>query len=946
MPDVPTKSLYLIDGHAQIFRAYHAISSLSSPVTQEPTNATFGFVGMLIRLFRECQPDYLAVAIDVSGDKQTFRSELDPDYKANRDAPPEDLHPQTQRIVEILGLLNVPVIGVPGVEADDVLATLCHRLEDRDDLKIRIISRDKDLQQLLCDRVEMYDIHKDQTFDLDSLAQKSGIRPDQVIDMLALMGDNADNIPGVKGIGPKTAAKLINQYGSIDELLKHTDELTPKQRENVEAARDRLALNRELVTLKKDVDFEFELAKAAVDQPDMAVLSPMFKQLGFTRHLRDLEQWLGVSTSGAAPAKAKPAAADLMDGGLFGGTDATPATPSNFEQANPDDYHCITTAEQLDALIDEINKHTTRGGVIAVDTETTSVNSMQAQLCGVSLSLRPHHGVYIPIKSPRPESHLDQDTVLDALRPILEDPAVGKVGQNLQYDITVLRRHGLLLQGTAFDTLIASFLIDPARSSRKLDNLALAHLEYEMVPLERLIGAGKGQITFDHVPLSQATTYAAEDADITLRLREKLLPSLKTMGLTKLFDELEVPLVPVLSELEYNGILVDADELDRQRAVLDERITELRRRIIDTAAVDFNPDSPKQLSDVLFNQLGCKSYRKTKTGASTDSDTLQRIVDEQAGPGATVAQLVLEYRQLTKLVGTYLEALKVAIHPDTGRIHASFHQTGAATGRLSSSDPNLQNIPIRTEVGRQVRKAFIAPPGCVLLSADYSQIELRILAHLSQDPGLVQAFEEDADIHRAVAAEVFGLEPGAITSEQRSAAKMVNFGIVYGITPWGLARRLQSGPGEADVDQAKKIIDDYKKRYPKIDAFLERCVDQAKLKGYVTTTMGRRRPIPQISARQANVQQLGRRMAINSVVQGSAADLIKLAMVKLHALIAEHDLPMKMLLQIHDELVFEVPTDQIEPMKQIVVEQMQSAMELSVPLKVDANTGTDWMQAK
>jgi len=441
-------------------------------------------------------------------------------------------------------------------------------------------------------------------------------------------------------------------------------------------------------------------------------------------------------------------------------------------------------------------------------------------------------------------------------------------------------------------------------------------------------------------------TYAAEDADIVLRLREKFAPQLKTMGLRELFDELEMPLVPVLAELEYNGIAVDADELDRQRDEMSQRISQLKSQIIDTAGVDFSPDSPRQLADVLFNQLGCKPYKRLKTGPSTDSEVLQRVADEQSGPGAKVAELILEYRQLTKLVGTYLEALKEAIHPETGRVHASFNQTGAATGRLSSSDPNLQNIPIRTEIGRRIRKAFVAPTGHVLLSADYSQIELRMLAHLSQDQRLIEAFQADEDIHRAVAAEVFGVEPDAVTGEQRSAAKMVNFGIVYGITPYGLARRLHPGAGGDEVDRARQIIEDYKKRYPRIDKFLDRCIEQAKSKGYVETIMKRRRPIPQINSNRGNVQQLGRRMAINSVVQGSAADLIKKTMVDLHRRIDADGLPLKMLLQIHDELVFETPEDEVDAMTGLVRTQMQSAMDLSVPLKVELHHGRDWMEAK
>jgi len=957
------KTLYLIDGHAQVFRAYHAIrGGMSSPVTQEPTNATFGFVGMLIKLLRDYDPDYVAIALDVSGDKGTFRSQLDPEYKATRDAPPEDLAPQVQRIVEIAGLMGIPVLGVEGYEADDVIAAVCHRLADRNDVQIVIISRDKDLQQLLADHVSMFDIHKDETFDVQTLADEKGITPDQVIDMLALVGDTSDNIPGVKGIGPKTAAKLINQYGSIANLLEHLDELTPRQRENVENAKERLDLNRELVTLKREIDFDFDLDDATVRKPDLNTLGPLFKQLGFTRHLQDLEQWIGPGEVGESSTGAEGQAALTYSDSLFPGGDE-PATEgaTDLAHANPDDYLAITTEARLDALVEQLRAVGTRGEPIAFDTETTSLGAMKADLCGLSFAwpvpddapggdeLASKRGVYVPLDCPEPE-HLDRRTVLEKLRPIFEDASIRKVAQNTKYDLLVLRRHGVEVAGATeggFDTMVASYLIDATRSSHKLDNLAMAHLNYEMVPIEKLIGTGKKQRSFNTVPLAEATTYAAEDADVTLRLQRQFEPQLKQLGLTKLFAELEMPVVEVLAELEYNGITVDPAELDSQREAMQVRIDELREQIREAAGVEFNPDSPKQLADVLFSELKCRAYKRGKSGPSTDSEVLQRIADEQGGQGGRVAELILEYRQLTKLVGTYLEALKEAIHEHTGRIHASFNQTVTATGRLSSSDPNLQNIPIRTEIGRRIRKAFVAPPDHVLLSADYSQIELRMLAHLSQDPGLMKAFEEDRDIHRAVASEVFDVPLDEVNSEQRGAAKMVNFGIVYGITPHGLARRL--GPGVAaggDVEMAKRIIASYKQRYPKIDQFLAKCVETAETKGCVETIMGRRRPIPQIRSNRPNVEALGRRMAINTVVQGSAADLIKQAMVNLHRRIKGEQRSMKMLLQIHDELVFELPASAVEAEAEAIREEMAEAMDLTVPLKVEMAWGPNWMETK
>ncbi len=977
------KTLYLIDGHAQIFRAYHAIRSLNSPVTQEPTNATFGFVGMLLKLYREHDPDYIAMALDVSGDQGTFRNELDGQYKANREAPPEDLHPQVDRITEICGLMGIPVIGVPGFEADDVIATICRRLADQQGVNVRIVSRDKDLQQLLGERVAMFDIHKDELIDVERMTADKGVTPEQVVDVLALMGDTVDNIPGVQGVGPKTAAKWIAQYGSIESLLEHLDALTPRQREKVEAARDRLTLNRQLVKLRNDVPLDFELDQAAAEALNAEKLEPLFKQLGFHRHLKELEELTGTAVSPAANgaerqqeassnagsadhAAASAGAASPDSPGLFDlADDLSPllATPGAATRA---DYRCIATRAELDEVIAAVR----RAGEVALDTETDSLRPLESKLCGVSLAWSEGEdditAVYIPTRSPDPSKHLDTPTVLDALRPVLDDPGIAKIGQNLKFDINVLRHAGLEAHlsrpqsktrrrgGEApdfalpFDTLIASFLIDPARSSHKLDYLALAFLGHEMIPITDLLGSGQAARTFDQVPLDRGTPYAAEDADIALQLKRALAPQLKAMGLRRLFDDLEMPLVEVLAELEYNGIAVDPDELDRQNAAIDQRIIDLRREIIDTAKVDFNPDSPKQLADVLFAQLGCTVVKRRKTGPSTDSEVLQRIVDEQAGPGAVIAQRVLEYRRLTKLRNTYLESLKAAINPRTGRIHASFHQTGAATGRLSSSEPNLQNIPIRTELGRQIRKAFVAPPGCVLLSADYSQIELRLLGHLSGDEAMIDAFRRDLDIHTAVAAEVFGVALNEVTPEQRAGAKMVNFGIVYGITPFGLARRLGRTESDAgdNVDRARGIIDDYKRRYPKIDTFLDRCVRQAETKSYVETIMGRRRPIPQINSRNNNERQLGRRMAINSVVQGSAADLIKLAMVRLHRRIRGEDLPLKMLVQIHDELLFELPADRADAMGRIVREEMTGAMDLAVPLKVDLSHGRSWFEAK
>jgi DNA polymerase-1 len=929
------KTLYLIDGHTQFFRAYHAIRpGMTSPVTQEPTNLTFGFVGILLKLMRDYAPDYLAVVIDVSGDTESFRSEIYPEYKAHREAPPDDFHPQVERCVQLLETMQIPVIGREGVEADDVIASLVRRLEaEHEDLDIRIVSRDKDLSQLIDDRVELLDVHKDELVSPPALFATEGVEPGHVRDILALMGDPTDNVPGVPGIGPKTAAQLILRYGSVDGLLANLDQVKGKRRENIDAARETIALARTLVSLKDDLDVALDLEAARCLPASIPVddVVALFRELGLNRAQTELLQLAGARS----PAEPPPAEGQQQ---LF----AASPPPSAVERG---EYRLIATADELDDLVSEIRA----AGTCAVDTETDSLSPVRANLCGISVAMKPGTGAYIPTRSPQPDRHLDTETVIQHMRPILEDDSIAKVGQNLKYDINVFRRHGVRLAGVAFDTMIASYLIDPSRSSHSMDVLALAYLAYTCIPISELIGTGKKQKTFDQVPLEAAVPYAAEDADVALRLRDTLAPHLEAGGLRALFDDVEMPLVEVLAELEFNGIRLDPDELDRQRARLGERIEALRNQICDAAPHPFNPDSPKQLAAVLFNRpdkdppgLGLPVQKRGKTGPSTDQEVLERLAADPAVE-STVPQLIVEYRQLTKLVSTYLVALKEAINPETGRVHASLHQTVAATGRLSSSDPNLQNIPIRTDVGREIRRAFVAEPGHVLVCANYSQVELRLLAHLSDDEALIKAFRSGADIHTAAAADVFGVAAADVTPQQRDVAKMVNFGIVYGITPYGLARRLGADVG---VDFAGRIIADYKARFPKIDEFLGRCVASAQTNGYVETILGRRRPIPQIRARNAQHRALGERMAINSVVQGSAADLIKLAMIDLYRLLPDRFPDARMLLQIHDELVLEAPEAQAEPIRKLVTERMQAAMTLKVPLVVGSAYSSSWIDVK
>ena len=959
-------TLYLIDGFAQFFRAYHAIRTpMTSPVTGEPTNMTYGFVGMLIKLLKndgshlkdeDGRVTHVAVALDVGGDHGTFRSQLYPEYKQNRDAPPEDLMPQVNRAIEMLEAIGVPVIGCEGFEADDVLATLASSYsEAHPDLRVRIISKDKDLKQLLglgTPATQMYDLHTDALITDQDLMDELGIRPDQVIDLLTLMGDTSDNIPGVNGIGINTAAKLLVDSGDLDTIIQAAEDgaIKGKRRENIIEAKEWLPLSKELVTLRHDVPVKLDVEDASIAKIDLHKLIDYCKELGFNRYQDELKKLISGETEENKPKKNKPKVNNDQGFGLFDQPSDAVASVEGVEG----DYQTITTKKQLK-----------KAKLIAVDTETTHIRPMWAKLAGVSVSIEAGCGFYIPTLAPEGEKHLDEKTVIDALRPVLENPKIAKVGQNIKYDQIIFHNCGVRLEGIipsdpksmAGDTMIASYVLDASRSSHGMDALSLALLDRSPISIKDLIGTGKSQKRFDEVPLALAGPYAAEDADITLQLDQKLAPMIHAEPeLEKLYREVEMPLVEVLAALEINGVVVDKAELNHQEQRLQQRIDELVEQINTEAknsiARTFDLNSPKQLSEALFNApddevegLGIKPLKKTKTGYSTNAEVLEKLAQDPEIE-TPIPSLILEYRQLTKLVSTYLKSLAEDIHPETGRIHASFNQTVAATGRLSSSDPNLQNIPIRSDIGREIRKAFVAPEGAQLISADYSQIELRILAHLSDDPALIEAFHAGEDIHQAVAAQINDIPLDKVTSEQRSGAKMVNFGIVYGVTPWGLARRLKIANSEA-----AEIIDNYKARFANITSFLDECVQFARENGYVKTMLGRRRPIRDIDDRNPQRKALAERMAINSVVQGSAADLIKLAMIDLHGRIrdAKPDEPLegtKMILQIHDELVFETPYEHAKRARDLIVERMEAAMDLKVPLKVDAHVSSNWYDGK
>ncbi len=927
-----TDTLYIIDGHSQIYRAYYApFRDLTSP-TGEPTRATFVFCQMLLSFIRNRKPTYLAMAVDGPAAK-LLRRKTYPDYKITRKPAPDDFHPQATRIMEIVRKMGIPVLELEGYEADDIIATAAARFASPQ-LDVVLVSRDKDLDQLIGPHCTLYDPMKDEVLDAAAIEREKGYRPDQAVEVQTLTGDSTDNIPGVPGVGPKTAARLIARYGTAEEVLAHADEQTPKLKENLQAAAGTIELSRKLVTLDRDAPIELSLDAMRLDRIDGNAVRPVFAELGFNK-LMDILDNMGVGGQGAArvdtasAAKADDEQAEAASEPAK--ADQEPAKPAHTTAADFD-YRLVDTPEALDELIRQLAGVTR----LSVDTETTGTQPMRADLVGISLAFKPGAAVYIPVAGPLGARTLDVELVREKLGPILADQSVTKVGQNLKYDMLVLGEAKMPLAGRIFDTLVAAHVLDSTRMTYKLDALAAEYINHRCIPIEDLIGRGKHQTTMNTVATDVVAVYAAEDADVALRLADVLAGMLETEGLTKLFYDLEMPLVPVLTRMERTGILLDRRVLGRLESELSKQADVLRGRIIAAAGHPFNPDSPKQLAVVLFAELKLPSRKKTKTGASTDSSVLEELAVEHELPA-----LVLDYRKLTKLLGTYLTALGAYVLPRDGRVHTSFHQAGTATGRLSSSDPNLQNIPIRTDEGRMIRSAFVAPPGCVLLSADYSQVELRVLAHFCGDEKLRAAFAEGQDIHRTVAAEVFGVPPDEVTPDMRAKAKTVNFGIIYGQTAYGLSVSLR-----IPRKDAAGFIDRYKARFPKIDEFLAQCVSQAKRQGYVETIFGRRRRVPDIEAKNPQARAMAERLAINSVVQGSAADLIKQAMVNIARRIDAEGRPSRMLLQIHDELVFEVPEHAVEAEREMVVHEMTSAIALSVPLKVDVGVGPNWMEAK
>lgn len=903
------KTLYLLDGHYLIYRAFYGLPQQLTSPKGEPTGATHGFLATLFNLIRERRPDHLAMIMDVD-DGTVFRRDLDPNYKAQRDPAPEALHVQADRIVSLVTALGTPIFRVPGFEADDLMATIVEKLRD-EDVNVFLVSRDKDLDQLLSEKVSLFDPVKNAVVDPLTLMAEKGFTPRQAVEVQTLAGDNVDNVPGVQGVGVKTAAKLIAQYGSADAVLAHADELTPKMAERVKAFAAQLPITRQLVTLRRDVPMEFDLDRCSLARLNPAAARPMFLELGFNR-LTDTLDSLG---GGASPTTPAPTVTTI------------PKPPTS-------NYALVDTPEKFDDFVARLSRQTE----FAFDTETTALNPVAAELVGMSFSWQSGEAFYLPVRGTGGPL-LPVDLVVAKLKPILENPAVAKVGQNLKYDIVVMRQAGVQVRGLRFDTLLASFLLDPLGRSHSLDALAKSLLDHDMIPITDLIGKGRDEISMDQVDTHRACEYAAEDADYTWRLKEVFAPQMAGNPVEPLFRDVEVPLVEVLAEMEHNGIALDTALLKKLGGSLEDRLIELTRDAHKAVGHTFNLDSPKQLGDVLFDELQLPVVRKTKTGRSTDAETLEALSEQTEH---ALPKLILEYRELSKLKNTYVDTLPTMVCRRTGRVHASFHQTGAATGRLSSSDPNMQNIPIRTEMGRRIREAVIAgKPGHVLLTADYSQIELRLLAHFCQDKALLEAFAAGLDIHRAVAAQVNGVSPEEVTSAQRSAAKAVNFGIIYGQTAFGLSRGLGISMGDA-----KSFIEMYFLRYPGIRLFIDRCVADARKTGYAETILGRRRPIAELQSRNPSQVNFGERIAVNTVVQGSAADLIKRAMIDIHRELQSPRHSAKMLIQVHDELVFEISEKDVQSESEMIRQKMEHAIPLQVPIIVDIAWGPNWAEGK
>ena len=928
MENMSTKiPVILVDGSSYLYRAFHALPPLTNS-KGNPTGAVKGVINMMRRLQKDYPESTLVVVFDAKG--KTFRDDIYPEYKANRPSMPDELRSQIEPIHNIIQAMGLPMLVIEGVEADDVIGTLALEATAAEQPVI-ISTGDKDIAQMVNEHITLVNTMTNTLLDREGVIEKFGIPPELIIDYLALLGDKSDNIPGVPGVGEKTALGLLQGLGSLDNIYARLDEvaalefrgakkMAPKLEEHKELA----YLSYTLATIKTDVEMPMPLGELKNSEPDQTALLALFKDMEFKTWIEETTAEINTPASFELTSVTEAASDEPLEEML---------APEQDDSEK--DYQTVLTKQDFSEWLEKIKTAT----LVAVDTETISLDYMRAELVGISIAVEANQAAYIPfghdyLGAP---DQLSKDYVLESIKPLLENPEIKKVGQNLKYDISVLAQHGIQLQGIAFDTMLESYVLDSVATRHDMDSLALKYLDQTTTSFTDVAGKGAAQITFNQVPLEEAGPYAAEDADITLRLHDALWPQVcNHPTLEKVFTEIELPLIPVLSRIERTGAKVDDTLLFTQSQELSERLAELETQAWDLAGQEFNLASPKQLGEILFTKLEIPVLKKTAKGApSTKEEVLQELAIEYPLP-----KVILEHRGLAKLKSTYTDKLPTMINPTTKRIHTSYHQAGTATGRLSSSDPNLQNIPIRTAEGRRVRQAFIASPGSKLVAADYSQIELRIMAHLSEDPSLLSAFAAGQDIHRATAAEVFAVETEAVTIDQRRSAKAINFGLIYGMSAFGLARQLNIGR-----KQAAEYIELYFARYPGVQNYMNNIRHSAAENGYVETVYGRRLYLPEINARNGMLRQGAERTAINAPMQGTAADIIKIAMINVDSWLESSGLKSRMIMQVHDELVLEVPESELEVVKQGLTERMESAAELLVPLVVDVGVGDNWDEA-
>jgi DNA polymerase-1 len=931
----------LVDGSSYLYRAFHALPPLSNS-RGEPTGAVHGVINMLHKLLREFPTTQLAVVFDAPG--KTFRDELFAEYKSHRPPMPDDLRAQIEPLLQAVTGMGLPLLRISGVEADDVIGTLA-RNAAREGKSVLISTGDKDMAQLVDEHVTLINTMTELRMDRDGVKAKFDVYPEQIIDYLALVGDSSDNIPGIDKVGPKTAAKWLSTYQTLDNLVAKAAELSGKVGENLRAGLETLALSRKLATIDTALDLKLTADALTRREPDTAVLRELYTRLEMRSFLRQLDGDASGATAVSAPGSSSAVAAVSAAGMALAATSAAndtvapaadlrPNLPAGLADA-PRHYETITDWPAFERWLTQLHA----AELFAFDTETTSLDYMNAEIVGVSFAIEPGHAAYVPLAhdyAGAPDQ-LDRSKVLAALKPLLEDRAQAKLGQHLKYDVHVLQNHGISLQGQRFDTMLESYVLNSTATRHDMDSMAKHYLGIDTIHFEDVAGKGAKQIGFSQVDIERAAEYSAEDSDITLRLHLALWPQLQAIPvLAKLYIEIEQPLVPVLTRMEHTGVLIDRGMLQIQSGELAKRMLELQAAAHKEAGQEFNVDSPKQLQQILFEKLQIPVLRKTPTGQpSTAEDVLEELAADHKLP-----QLILDYRGLAKLRSTYTEKLPQQINARTGRVHTSYHQAIAATGRLSSTDPNLQNIPIRSTEGRRIRQAFVAPANHLILAADYSQIELRIMAHLSEDEGLLRAFAADGDVHRATAAEVFGAAPEAVTADQRRSAKAINFGLIYGMSAFGLARQLG-----IDRGAAQRYVELYFARYPGVKRYMDETRERAKRGGYVETVFGRRLYLPEIRSRNRALQQYAERSAINAPMQGTAADIIKRAMLTVDEWCTTTAGKVRLIMQVHDELVFEVAADAVATAKNRIPELMSAAAELRVPLKVDVGAGLNWDEA-